>query len=82
MPKKPPSFEIVNANGTKSFQFDYKKIPVPMVGDHVVIYDDTENAGTALEGKVIQMIWIIGNDTENFGAFVVVEEGAVPNDFA
>ncbi len=79
--KKLPSFDIVNTNGTKSFRLDYKKMPVPRVGDHLVIYGDSESAETVLEGKVIQVTWIIGNDTKDFGAFVVVEEGTVPNDF-
>jgi hypothetical protein len=79
--KKPPSFEIVSANGTKAFRFDHRKMPVPRVGDHVVIYGDSESAETALEGEVTQVIWVIGNDTKDFGTYVVVEEGSVPNDF-
>jgi hypothetical protein len=81
MTKKTTSFDIINANGTKSFRFDYKKIPIPRVGDHVVILDDSSTASTAMEGKVIQVTWVIGDDTKELGAFVVVEEGKVPDDY-
>lgn len=81
MTKEPPSFDIVNTTGTKGFRFDYGRIPVPRVGDHVVVYGDSEAAETAMEGEVTQVLWIIGSDTKEFGAFVVVEEGDVPIDF-
>lgn len=82
MTKKPSTFDIINTNGTKSFRFDYKKMPVPRVGDHVVILDDSSTASTAMEGKVTQVTWVIGDDTKEFGAFVVIEEGKVPDDYA
>ena len=81
MTKMPPTFDIINTNGTKSFRFDYKKMPVPRVGDHVVILDDSSTASTAMEGKVTQVTWLIGDDTKEFGAIVVIEEGEVPTDY-
>lgn len=82
MTKKIPTFDIINANGTKSFRFDYKKMPLPRIGDHIVIYSNSENAKTGMEGKVTQVIWIIGDDTQEFGVFVIIEEGKVPHGFA
>ena len=63
MTKEPPSFDIVNTSGTKGFRFEYGKILVPRVGDHVVVYSDSESAKTAMEGEVTQVLWIIGNDS-------------------
>ena len=79
--KKRTTFTVINTFGTRSFHFDSKKIPIPRIGDHVVILDDSSNASTTMEGKVTQVTWIIGDDTKEFGAFVVIEERIVPDDY-
>jgi uncharacterized protein YhfF len=81
MANKSTTFTVTNTIGTRSFHFDSKKIPMPRVGDHVVILDDSSTASTVMEGRVTQITWIIGKDTKEFGAFVVIEEGKVPDDY-
>jgi hypothetical protein len=79
MPKKLPSVSFYNENGTKIFH--HIKVPVPRIGDHVSISDDDPGGTILMEGKVIQVIWVIKNNNNDYGTIVIVEEGRIPDDW-